>query len=279
MNRTSWTINVAVDFWRSRKGLIAGRDGRDLFLVSVAWSTEARLDGLVVAEALETIATQAGIALKAAKAAVPKIVASGLWDETGEGWMIHDYGQWQMTAAERDRQRTGNAARQARYRSHKTVDTPDSNALRNGQSDASVTPSVTQHITGSKSKSKSKSKEEDLLTSENPLSSSSRGVWGDDDDRTNLDPRIQDALIEVGTRRHKAAEQAGQIGRDADRHLQTCVANALIERLPQAVQALADHPDATVDQLADLVQPPRNGNGKALTATEFVRREAERTQP
>lgn len=110
MARRARTFNVAVDFWRHPKATAAGRDGRGIFLCSIAWATEQKTDGHLPESVLRLLAGMTGISMRSARQATARLVEAGLWHVAEDGWQIHDYcgpAGWQLSADEYAARRTG----------------------------------------------------------------------------------------------------------------------------------------------------------------------------
>lgn len=78
-----------------------------LWLRALCWCNAQKTDGAIPAAALRVLGTDAGAA---------ELVASGLWDEADKGWRIHDFGEYQPTAAHRQQVSRAGAARKAMSR-------------------------------------------------------------------------------------------------------------------------------------------------------------------
>ncbi len=120
-------IRVDVGFWDHPKAIAAGRDGRDLYLVALAWTAGQMQDGLVPDAVIPTLAMRAGMTARAAKTAARQLVAVGLWEQPDSGgWIIHDYADHQITSAEIDRRR-----RMWRDRKARSTEKPPDNTTEN----------------------------------------------------------------------------------------------------------------------------------------------------
>jgi hypothetical protein len=73
------------------KVLIAGAAAELLWRRSISWSGKHLTDGLVRREALPVLFGNLSELGVAQDAAVARVVAAGLWEETESGWQIHDY--------------------------------------------------------------------------------------------------------------------------------------------------------------------------------------------
>lgn len=248
-------VRLEDDFFQHPKIAPRSLAAKGLWATAIGYSNYYLTDG--------HISRAAARLLGATKRITDELEQAGLWKVAADGWVIHDYHHYQPTAQSvRDRReeraRSGRKGAQNRWGKS---DPPDGNSHSSsygnshGKRDAPVP--------GPRSPS--------LVTSR-VQSSSVNASAPDDDDRAFIDPRIVEALTEVGHRRHQAADQAGRVNGDADSHLQRCITNALTERLPAALEALASHPTATVAELADIVQLPTNGAAKRrLLPSEIAR--------
>lgn len=107
-------LKLDVGFFSHPKALAAGRDGRDLYLAGLCWSAGQETDGLVPAHALALVAMLAGVPDPDQTAS--RLVEVGLWAHDPDGWVIHSYGDWQTTKAERDLWKSKERARKQRAR-------------------------------------------------------------------------------------------------------------------------------------------------------------------
>lgn len=110
MAGTRW-VRLDVDYFRNRKALAAGRDGRDLHLASICWVGGQLTDGHIPSTALPTILGDAGVR----SSAVNRVVAAGLWVPNGDGFHLHDYVEMNGTRAEVEQERAAYLDRQRRY--------------------------------------------------------------------------------------------------------------------------------------------------------------------
>lgn len=116
-------------FHEHPKLLAAGPLGRDLFVAGLSYSREHETDGLVPEHALPTLATYDRVYLETPGSlpgvpvqATPSLVARslvdvGLWHPRADGYLIHDYADYQRTRAELERKREQTRERARRHRS------------------------------------------------------------------------------------------------------------------------------------------------------------------
>lgn len=69
-----------------------------LWVTAGCWSAEHRTDGMIQRGIPETL-TRAPQG-RALKSTIDELVAARLWEVTEEGWLIHDFGDWNITSEE-----------------------------------------------------------------------------------------------------------------------------------------------------------------------------------
>jgi len=107
-------VKLDVDYFANPKALAAGRNGRDLHLASICWVARYLTDGFVPADAVKSIAADAG--LNGPRDAVDRVVSAGLWIPNGHGYDIKDYVETNGSRADVERARDLYRIRQRRYR-------------------------------------------------------------------------------------------------------------------------------------------------------------------
>jgi hypothetical protein len=115
----SW-VRLDVGFYRHPKAIEAGAEGRDLFLALVASSFESRTDGALSTKHVRSIARS--LDLVAPEAIVERLVDLGLLDEKGDGYVVHDYADWQTPSEVLRERAEANAARVAKYRAKRRLE-------------------------------------------------------------------------------------------------------------------------------------------------------------
>jgi len=160
---------------------------------------------------------------------VRELVESGLWDETDDGYQIHDYLDFQPSRAEILERREKNAERKRRSRS---------------KAGHGVTDAVTGDVTprGSPRPPSRPVPKHSVSSSTEPQGSPAL----DDDDRISLTAEA------LGLADHQRALHDGVEIRNTRAHLASCIAR----RLDDARTAVAANPDATVDELVEIIEPP-----------------------
>ncbi|MEV4041503.1 hypothetical protein [Streptomyces sp. NPDC049744] len=111
-----------------------------LHVSAICWSAENLTDGRIGDRELPHVAHIRGI-----KATAKQLEEAGLWDRVDDGWLIHDYLDYNPSREQVVADRKKNAERQERFRKRKNgKPTPPSNGSRNGGSNG-VTPQGESH--------------------------------------------------------------------------------------------------------------------------------------
>lgn len=85
-----------------------------LYVTAICWSTENLTDGVIRTKELRVVAN-----VRAAGRRAQELVDAGLWEQTPDGWVIHDFAEYQPTAEQVREDRAAAAARQKRWRDKK----------------------------------------------------------------------------------------------------------------------------------------------------------------
>lgn len=109
------SINVSTSFTRHPKALAAGPTARHLYLCSLMWSGEYDTNGAIPGYALPVLAADAGIPPDEAGASADRLVEVGLWERAPDGWVVHDWTEWQTSSDQRERRLEMARDRQRRY--------------------------------------------------------------------------------------------------------------------------------------------------------------------
>ncbi|MEV5770119.1 hypothetical protein AB0L49_02445 [Streptomyces antimycoticus] len=109
-----------------------------LYVSAICWSAENLTDGVIKSTELRLVAD-----VRSARKRAEELVESGLWEALPEsGWRIHDYHEYQPTAAQVNADRKAKSARQQRWRDKKKGDdTPPDPPTDTDDVDASTPPS------------------------------------------------------------------------------------------------------------------------------------------
>jgi general stress protein YciG len=83
-------------FFRNRKARAVGKDGRELYLAGLCYAGDALTDGIIPKNILALVALEAEVKPTTAK----KLVDNGMWIDEGDHYRIHDYDDWQRSAAD-----------------------------------------------------------------------------------------------------------------------------------------------------------------------------------
>lgn len=103
----SW-VKLDDGFTRNPKARAAGKDGRALYIAALCWSASHLTDGRVPRAVLKLLYSDAEVT----KPQHEKLVELGLWEETEDGWQIHDYLVYNRSRREIEKER-------ARWRDYK----------------------------------------------------------------------------------------------------------------------------------------------------------------
>jgi hypothetical protein len=103
-----------------------------LYVLALTYAAQHETDGIVDAEFIE----DAMPAARERDAAVQTLIDCELWEAAGDGYRIHDYLEYQHSAAEADAKREQKAKRQAAWRA------------RNASTDATTDASTPSHVDG-----------------------------------------------------------------------------------------------------------------------------------
>lgn len=87
-------VKVDDQFFRHPKARRAGKDGRMLYLTGLAYCTANFTDGHIHADALRLVAAEAEVRASTAKV----LVEVGLWEVVEDGYVVHDYLEYQPSA-------------------------------------------------------------------------------------------------------------------------------------------------------------------------------------
>lgn len=112
MAGTRW-VKLDVDYFTNPKIAIAGREGRDLHLVSICWVGRHLTDGFIPSEVVTDLAH---LASTNRTRAVAHAVNAGLWLPTDDGYVLHDFVTMNGTRADVEKEREQWRERQRRYR-------------------------------------------------------------------------------------------------------------------------------------------------------------------
>ena len=136
----SW-VRFDDGFFRHPKVVTAGRDARDLFMASVFYANSNLTDGFIPEGALRMITADAAINSHAKP--ITALLKVGLWKEADGGYQIHDYLEYQTSAASVAASRAANAERQAEYRRRNGMRNANSNGVTHSVTNASNNGAVT----------------------------------------------------------------------------------------------------------------------------------------
>ena len=129
-------------FIYNQKAILAGKEGRMLFLTAICWSAGQLTDGLIRRGILPMLGALAET--NELDATVARLVEVGLFEPAEAGYQIHDYLKYNPSSEQVKSQRAATAERQARWRAEKRGEDgrylPESNAVSNAVSTDRVMP-------------------------------------------------------------------------------------------------------------------------------------------
>jgi hypothetical protein len=129
----SWFAKIDANWPSHPKAIKAGSKGRDLYIAGLCYCRRHLTDGFIPREALSTL--QPG--LKSPSAVATLLVRLHLWEQRTDGFVIHDYLDWNDSAA--DIKATQEAAKKRKREWwHRHLDAVP-NASRNASSTTSST--------------------------------------------------------------------------------------------------------------------------------------------
>lgn len=109
-----------------------------LYVSALCWSSENLTEGRILDRELPVITR-----IRGTRAAAKELHDAGLWDRTENGWVVHDYLEYNPDRSRVQAERAANAARQQAYRDRKRAEREAKQAARDAASNAprnGVTP-------------------------------------------------------------------------------------------------------------------------------------------
>lgn len=127
-------VKIDDAFLRHPKARAAGKDGRALFIAGLCWCATHGTDGRIEAYDLPVIAAEADVR---PAATARRLVDVGLWEATDGGWLVHDYLDYNPSAAatEELRAKRAEAGRRGGQRSRPRTTTSEANREANASPD------------------------------------------------------------------------------------------------------------------------------------------------
>lgn len=111
-----------------------------LHVSAICWCSENLTDGRITDRELQHVAHIRGL-----KATAKQLEDAGLWDRTDDGWIVHDFLDYNPSREQVQAERKKNAERQERFRRRKNgKPTPPPNGSSNGVSNGVTRPRETQ---------------------------------------------------------------------------------------------------------------------------------------
>lgn len=214
----------------------AGRDGRDLWLAGLCYSSANLTDGIIPKTAVPIIAAMAGVKPSVAK----RVVDAGLWEDEGATFRVHDYLEHQSSKEKVEAERARTRQRKERFRERQR------NADRNGGGNGVPNGQGTLKETGSRHPLEAESEAESSSAFQPPPAIATSTVEED----------LQRTAAVIAQRKLQLRRDQGE--RDPN-HVPAWLAKVEHtdrDRLRTEHERLrAEHPDWTAEQLADELDP------------------------
>lgn len=110
-------VKLDVSYLRNPKvrGLCSDKH-RLLHLASILWTAEHLTDGYVPASALPELCQAASIGPSYRVRAAQALVRQQLWEQAADGWIVHDFAEWNAASTREEVQRRREQWRQRQRR-------------------------------------------------------------------------------------------------------------------------------------------------------------------
>lgn len=223
----SW-VRLDVGFPRHPKVLDAGPAAAWLHVCGLCYCAGYLTDGRIPKRALPLLADMPKI-----EAHARRLVEVGLWVDEGDSWVVHDYLEWQEAREDVEGRRAEARERQRRSRARRT-------SAKNGPVTAPVTRD--SHVTHSEV-TLADTDTEVTTSSSTEVTRAPRTVADDGDDLADREGRAALVLAEREADGHTDIRNRRSWTRARARTLRK-------EHQAEAQRYLAEHPDATPEQLA-----------------------------
>ena len=168
-----------------------------------------------------------------------ELASVGLWDPDGDGWIIHDWADYQ------DRSISEKRAEAGRKGGLKSRPSKQTGSKREANPEAGPIPSQPNPTHTSSSQSDSRPAEANAEPDDEEPQQPT-----DDPPPTGVQARAVAAVELVGDQRHQAAAERGDVRRP-DAHRSACRNGARTDHLADAQRLAHEHPDWTVVRIAD----------------------------
>lgn len=226
-------------FFRHRKARAAGKDGRALFVASLCWCGAQLSNGHIGTADLQLLAAEAEVR---GTATARRLVDAGLWEEVDDGWVVHDYLDWNLPAeAELEKRRArAEAGRKGGLKSRP----PGSKREPPTEASGEAIASANEKQNGTPSPSPSPS-----LTGESPLVSSSVT-----DARRG---RVEEAIKALSRADVDAALARGVHIGNEPAYRRSCATARRVDHASTLHALIAEHPDWTTAQLVAAIETER----------------------
>lgn len=242
-------VKIDDQFFRNRKVRAVGKDGRELYLAALCWSSSELTDGFIPDYVLGPLAAEAEVRGPSTARA---LVAAGLWEQVEGGWQVPDYLDYQPSGAkireqrayEREKKRRQRRSDDGRYTESPRSSRPPSPPMSRRDNNGTDTGSP-RHGPGPVPSVPSPSP---LTTSSSSTHAGTRPGCDDDEEPPHHQALWATlALRDLDRREHDKGTVA-----NPERWLATA-ANRRRDRHHDLVH---QHPHLDLDQLLDLCDPP-----------------------
>lgn len=244
-------VKQADDFYDHPKFLNLELAAIGLWSIGLAYCNRHLTDGHIPRKVIHRLGYSDDVELVAAS-----LVAAGLWITCDDGWLVHDYHDYQPTSDQvkqrrKERSESGRKGARARWgNTESTRSDGSSHGNSHSKSDGSANGSLDAPVP---------SRPVSTSQSSTQVQQEPNGVHGDDDRRTG---RAHDAVRFLAAKDLAARSEAGNNGRhlhpvaDTDRWLDTATQRRWDTHGALAVQLADTNPDWTPTQIAEALDKP-----------------------
>jgi hypothetical protein len=236
------------------KILAAGAPAFALWVAALCWSNRHLTDGRITPVAARSMAASFDLDLDATAA---RLCDVGLWVADGDGFAIHDFADYQPSAAEAREKREGLSAVRAEAGRLGAMARWHGKPIANGSQIATDGKWQTDSKPMANAYSPVPSRPvPDHHQGPSVDNSPGEANAAEDDDRglTELDRLIADALAVLADREAKAQSERGNVPRGSG-WFSAVMAERKRRHWPRIVELIAGNPEMTADDLAEALEP------------------------
>ncbi len=258
----SWPFN--------RKLLHVDPPERLMWAMSIAYASSQNTDGKLDLPMVRMLSFLAGV--DDVERSIARLVHARLWEQNTDGWSVHDYLEFNFTAAERADQaaRKADAGRRGAQRRWQAdgngMAPPMAGAMASAMAGAMAPPMAGAWQSDGNVPSRPVPSQKSSVSQSSGRARSRRNTGDDDDDL------VEQTIKELGRRDHDRALAEGVTVRNRAGHLAACVDKRRAETAAVAALAAAN-PEWPPERVADELEDPggaerRAGRERALKALE-----------